>query len=55
MTMPKRDFIIRQDSHPAKIFHSDRQWITSYMGRLQSRFPHHRWSVSERFPLNGSD
>lgn len=50
-----RDFVIRQDGLPVKVLHIEPQRIRPYMHRLQTRFSDYRWSVSERFLLNGSD
>ncbi len=55
MSLQTREFVIRQDSLPLKIMIMDQQRVTSLLRRLQARFPSYRWSVSERFPLNGSD
>ena len=55
MASYKRGFLIRQDGMAIKILHLESRRVAPYMRRLQSRFPDHRWSVSERFPLNGSD
>lgn len=55
MPAQKRDFVIRQDSLPMKVLRMDPERMTPYMRHLQARFPNHQWSVSERFPLNGSD
>ena len=55
MPTETRGFIIRQDSLPVKVMHIEPQRIRSYMHRLQTRFSNYRWSVSERFLLNGSD
>jgi len=55
MQMQKRDFTISQNGTPTKVVRMAENIISSYMERVQSRFSKHRWSVSERFPVSGSD
>jgi hypothetical protein len=55
MPTEKREFIIRQDSLPVKVLNIEPKRVRFYMCRLQTRFSDYRWSVSERFLLNGSD
>jgi len=55
MSTGTRDFVIRQNSLPVKVLHIEPQRVASYMQRLQARFSDYRWSISDRFLLNGSD
>ncbi len=51
----KREFVIHQNGLGHKLIVADPDWITSFMRRVSMRYPKHRWSVSHRFLLNGSD
>ena len=55
MNTKTRAFVIRQDSQPKKLLRLTPHRVAAYMRRLQTRYPEHRWSISERFPFNGSD
>ncbi len=55
MLREPRGFVFRQDSLPVKVMYIEPQRLRSYMHRVQTRFSDYRWSVSERFPLSGSD
>lgn len=55
MENQQRDFIIRRDSEPVKVLRFKPQRVNIYMHRVQTRFPKFSWSISDRFPLCGSD
>lgn len=49
MAKNRRDFLIRRDHSPLKVLYMEPARVGRFMYRLQSRFPNHTWSVSERF------
>lgn len=55
MAMQAREYVIRQDHLPHMVVALEPDRIAPYMAVLRTRYPDHFWSVSERFPLNGSD
>lgn len=55
MLIQMREYVIRKDSLPIKILRIEKHRVSTFMRRLQIRFPGYKWSVCDRFLLNGSD
>lgn len=55
MQIQTREFVIRKNSQPVKVMRMEAGRMGLYMRRLQTRFPDYCWSISEHFPINGSD
>ncbi|WP_167730407.1 hypothetical protein [Terasakiella sp. SH-1] len=55
MKMLQTSYVIRRDHTPVKMIFGSEKKASRFTQRLQSRFPNNLWSVSNRFPLEGTD
>lgn len=50
-----RSFLIKRDNSPVKVMSLKPHLVRHFMRKVSSQFNTHKWAVSDRFPLAGTD